>query len=93
MAIPFVRPGDRLLDIGCFDRSLIDRVLPRVESAVGIDMDVTPVVDAQVEMIQGHFPNDPRFESASFDCITMLAVLEHIDQPSALAMECASLEP
>ena len=36
-ALPFIRRDDRLLDVGCYDRSLIDRALPRIASAVGID--------------------------------------------------------
>jgi 2-polyprenyl-3-methyl-5-hydroxy-6-metoxy-1,4-benzoquinol methylase len=88
MAVPFVRQGDRLLDVGCYDRSLIDRVLPRIESAVGVDTDVSPLLDADVEIIKGHFPDEPRFEASTFDCITMLAVLEHVEEPSVLAREC-----
>jgi len=91
MAISFVRSGDRLLDVGCYDRSLIDRVLPRIESAVGVDIDVSPSVDDRVEIRQGHFPDVPRFQDSSFDCITMLAVLEHVADPPALAMECARI--
>lgn len=88
VALPFIRSGDRLLDVGCYDRSLIDRVLPRVESAVGIDSEITASSDGRVEIVQGRFPTDHRFDDASFDCISMLAVLEHVDDPAALAAEC-----
>ena len=88
MAVPFVRRGDRLLDIGCYDRSLIDRVLPRIKSAVGIDTNVSPSSDDRVEILRGRFPDDRRFDDACFDCITLLAVLEHVDDPARLAAEC-----
>ncbi len=88
MALPFVRCGDRLLDVGCHDRSLIDRVHPRIESAVGIDTNVTSSSDGRVEILRGRFPDDRRFDDACFDCITMLAVLEHVDDPAVLATEC-----
>lgn len=77
-----------MLDVGCYDRSLIDRVLPRISSAVGIDTNVSPSREGRVEILQGRFPDTPRFDDASFDCISMLAVLEHVDEPAALALEC-----
>lgn len=88
-ALPFVRPGDRLLDVGCYDRSLIDRALPRIERAVGIDLEAAPSRGDRVEILRGAFPGGHRFEDGAFDCITMLAVLEHVDAPEALARECA----
>lgn len=90
-ALPFIRPGDRLLDVGCYDRSLIDRALPRIASAVGMDAIVEPGSDERVELLRGHFPEDSRFEDAAFDCIVLLAVLEHVDDPTALARECDRL--
>ncbi len=91
MAIPHVHSSDRLLDIGCFDRLLIDRVLPRIESALGIDAECTPSKDECVEIRQGFFPGDFTLAESSFDCITMLAVLEHVDDPGPLAKECERL--
>ena len=88
MAAPFIRRGDRLLDIGCYDRSLIDSVLSEISTAVGIDSNASPRRDDRVEMIQGHFPDEHRFPDAAFDSITLLAVLEHVDDPAALAVEC-----
>jgi SAM-dependent methyltransferase len=87
-ALPFIRSGDRLLDVGCYDWSLIDRVLSRISSAVGIDTNVSPSREDRVEILQGHFPDAPLFDAASFDCISMLAVLEHVGDPAALATEC-----
>jgi len=88
VALPFIRQGDRLLDIGCYDRSLIDRALPRISSAVGIDSEIVASRDDRVEILQGSFPTAQLFEEDSFDCITMLAVLEHVEEPAALAAEC-----
>jgi len=87
-ALPFIRSGDRLLDVGCYDRTLIDRALPRVASAVGMDALVEPASNDRVELLRGHFPEDSRFEDACFDCIVLLAVLEHVDDPMTLAGEC-----
>lgn len=88
MAIPHVRPGDRLLDIGCFDRSLIDETLDRIDSAVGVDATLEPARDGRVELRRGHFPRDIDLAPGSFDCITALAVLEHVEDPAAFATAC-----
>ena len=90
-ALAFVRTGDRLLDVGCFDRSLLERARPRVARAVGIDPLVTPARVGNLELVRGSFPGEPRFADGAFDCITCLAVLEHVRDPAALARECARL--
>lgn len=88
-ALPYVEPGDRLLDVGCYDRSLIDRVAGRVRSAVGVDVDVTPEEDGPVRLVRGSFPGATSFAPGSFDCITALAVFEHVEEPEAFAAACA----
>lgn len=90
-AEPFIRPGDRLLDVGCFDRSLLERVRSRVGAAVGIDPLATPSTDGSIRIVRGTLPTDHPFSPGEFDCITMLAVLEHIREPDAVARECARL--
>ena len=90
-AAPWVRPGDRLLDVGCYDRSLVDVVGDRIASAVGID----PVAEAGeadgVRLVRGQFPDDLEATPGSFDCITALAVLEHVSAPDAFAAACHRL--
>jgi SAM-dependent methyltransferase len=91
VAAPAIRDGARLLDVGCHDRSLIDHVLPRIASAVGLDPVVAPSVDGRVTMMRGLFPRDAAFDDASFDCIAILATLEHMDDPGAVAVSCHRL--
>jgi len=90
VALPWVRDGDRLLDIGCFDRSLIDRVAGRVRFAVGVDpeLDREAPTDSGVRLLRGHFPEDMQLEPDSFDCVTGLAVVEHLADPSSFARAC-----
>lgn len=85
-AVRFVRDRDRLLDVGCFDRTLLDRVAPRVASATGLDPVAEPAEDGPVRILRGRLP-DARFEDEAFDCVTMLAVLEHVEEPERLARE------
>jgi 2-polyprenyl-3-methyl-5-hydroxy-6-metoxy-1,4-benzoquinol methylase len=90
-ALPFIRPGDRLLDIGCFDQTLINLVASRVKLAVGVDPLVTPRQQGNVRILQGTVPGELSLPSQSFDVITMLAVLEHIPDTLAVASECQRL--
>jgi 2-polyprenyl-3-methyl-5-hydroxy-6-metoxy-1,4-benzoquinol methylase len=90
-AIPYIRDGDRLLDVGCFDGSFISRVKHRLSHAVGIDPLAQPRRDDKVEIIRGAFPEGMAFKPAQFDCITLLAVLEHIEDREFLSRECFRL--
>lgn len=90
-ALPFIRSGDRLLDIGCFDQELIHRTHGRVAAAVGVDPLVEPGERAGVKILKGTVPGSIELPAASFDAITMLAVLEHIPDTGAVARECARL--
>jgi SAM-dependent methyltransferase len=88
-ALPWVRRGDRLLDLGCYDGMLLRRAAERIARGVGVDPLVEPERDGKLEVVRGRVPGEPRFEDESFDCITMLAVLEHIAQREELARECS----
>lgn len=90
-ALAWVRPGDRLLDVGCYDRVLMARAAERVAGAVGVDPLIEPGESGKLRWVQGVFPGEVGFEAERFDCITMLAVLEHVEQPDALASACAQV--
>lgn len=92
---PYLRPGGRVLDIGCADGALFRRV-PHLGEYIGLDPALSEPVDRPpLRLIRGLFPgalpnHDP------FDAITLLAVLEHVppEQYPALARECsAHLKP
>lgn len=87
-AVPWVRPGDRLLDVGCFDRALIDRVRGRVSAAIGVDPVVDPCREGSVSLLRGAFPEGVDLAPESVDCMTALAVVEHVDDPEAFAAAC-----
>ncbi len=87
-ALRYVRKGDRLLDVGCFDRSLLDRAAGRIASGVGVDPLAEPHRHGRVEVWRDTFPGRHRFADGQFDCVCMLAVLEHVKDTDALAREC-----
>jgi 2-polyprenyl-3-methyl-5-hydroxy-6-metoxy-1,4-benzoquinol methylase len=92
VAAHFLRPGDRVLDIGTADGALF-RMVPGLAESVGVDPDLRKDMLPQlpnVSFYAGLFPQVlPR--PIKFDAITMLAVLEHIPPgaQSQLAKDCA----
>lgn len=82
-----VPPGARLLDVGCADGVLLRRLSPTLQRALGVDPEATPA-QGRVEILRGTFPGEPRLPAGDFDCVTLLAVLEHVADPDALAREC-----
>jgi 2-polyprenyl-3-methyl-5-hydroxy-6-metoxy-1,4-benzoquinol methylase len=87
----YIPAGARVLDIGCADGVLADRV-PGLTEYVGIDPALeSPPPQPNRRYIRGTFPQ-ALDDSRPFDAITMLAVLEHVppDQQSPLADDCAA---
>jgi SAM-dependent methyltransferase len=90
-ALAHIRPGGRLLDVGCFDGYLVRQARSRVAEAVGLDPLVTPGQVDGIEFIRDSFPPRTEIADGSFDCISMLAVLEHMTDPDVVAAECLRL--
>jgi 2-polyprenyl-3-methyl-5-hydroxy-6-metoxy-1,4-benzoquinol methylase len=92
-AKPFVRPGDRVLDIGCDDGALFEYLGPRMGFGVGIDPALDQAVHrARYRLVPGRIPEALPTEE-TFDVVTMLAVLEHLpdDVVRQLAGRCPNL--
>ncbi len=72
--------GSKLLDFGCGHQALFLRsVADRLTQGVGLDYDAEPQqIGANLEIRNERFVDRLQFETASLDCVTMLAVLEHI---------------
>lgn len=77
-AIRWIEPGSHVLDVGCFDGSLFWQAPQVVKSGVGIDV-VRPHrwPAGPYEFRLGGFPEVIR-ENEIFDCVVMLAVVEHV---------------
>ncbi len=80
--LPLVRPGDRLVDLGCGPGSvtagLADAVGP-TGVAIGVDVDPGP---RSVPLVRADIHALP-FPAASVDAIFMCAVLQHVADPAA----------
>jgi len=81
-AVRYLRPQDRLLDVGCFDGALL-KYAPDPAEYVGIDNQLSPTLHRRVgvttDFQSGTFPqNLVRKNGQKFDAIVMLAVFEHV---------------
>jgi len=87
---PFVREGDRVLDIGCYDGALF-RQLHGFGEGVGVDPGLACAEQSgRVALIKGRFPADLP-DDRPFQVIVMTAVLEHFPEGEhpRLAADCA----
>ena len=73
-AAGWVRPGDRVLDIGCHEGEFF-RALPGLHAGVGLEPDLKEGVNQPPHrFLQGTFPH-PELLSEDFDAIVLLAVI------------------
>jgi hypothetical protein len=92
-ALPWIPPGARVLDVGCFDDHLFRRLGARLGCGVGLD----PLIPSRAErgrfcIVPGKFP-ETELSEAPFDVITFLAVLEHAPpgEVDRWAVACSAL--
>jgi 2-polyprenyl-3-methyl-5-hydroxy-6-metoxy-1,4-benzoquinol methylase len=78
-AVRFIRPGSRVLDIGCHDGQLFRVVGPALREGIGLDPDLAGNLEGRNYVLRpGRFPDDAPDETETFDAVCALAVLEHI---------------
>lgn len=75
-----IRPRSKVLDFGCGHQALfLQSVQKVIRSGIGLDYDATPrLLAPNLEISNFHFKDRFQFHDRTFDCITILAVLEHI---------------
>ncbi len=83
---PWIVPGATVLDIGSADGALFEALGSHIARGIGIDPDVpAEMTIGRYTLMPGMVP-DTDLPAAAFDCITMLAVLEHIPHASQQAL-------
>jgi ubiquinone/menaquinone biosynthesis C-methylase UbiE len=77
-----------LLDIGCgWEAKFLQSIEPYVEEAIGIDFKAPNLSTKKIKTIKQAIKDKLPFDDSRFNIVTMLAVLEHIEQPLSMAKE------
>lgn len=90
VAIKHIPADSLVLDVGCYDGLLFEKLGSKLSYGIGIDPLIKHEKHSNYELLTGYFPSDLR-EKKQFNAITMLAVLEHIPQDviQSFAQACA----
>lgn len=92
--VPYVKryPECNLLDIGCgWEAKLLRELESHISKGVGIDFKAPSIRSDKLETMSVVLEKDLPFQDGSFDLITMLAVLEHLEHPKAILREISRL--
>lgn len=78
-----------VLDIGCgSDYYLLSSLKRRIKSGTGIDMAVRSKKDGNITVRKMPIGTKLPFKTGTFDAVTMIAFIEHIDKPDKILSEC-----
>lgn len=78
-ALTHIGSDDHVLDVGCHQGELFDRLEHTHVTGIGIDSESTPkIACGRFVFVEGVFPDDLPLQSRPFDAVCALAVLEHI---------------
>lgn len=79
MTKPYAIVNDKVLDIGCFDATLFEKLSAKpIANSLGLDPLLKTIIETEdYTLLPKKFPEDLPKEK-SFNCLMMLAVLEHI---------------
>lgn len=92
-----IRPGDRLLDVGCAEAFLLEYVCIHRTLDVVVGIDISPVVCSRSRSrcndasFVAADVNAMPFASSSFDYIVLSNLLEHTDSPALILHELFDL--
>ncbi len=78
----------RLLDVGCgWEARFLKAVEPYIASGVGIDFKAPDLETAKLKTISATLNDKLPFEDNSFDVVSLMAVLEHLEKPLDILKE------
>jgi SAM-dependent methyltransferase len=87
-AAPHIRVRSVVCDLGCgVGAPFLKYIESRLLSGVGLDEHIGQSPRDNISIVRADITGSLPFESAQFDHVTMLAVLEHLIQPSRVLAE------
>jgi ubiquinone/menaquinone biosynthesis C-methylase UbiE len=85
---PHIRAGSTVCDLGCgAGAPFLEYIESRIVSGVGLDEHVGVSPRENISVVPADITASLPLESAQFDHVTMLAVLEHLTQPVRVLAE------
>lgn len=91
-AAPHIRYQSRVCDIGCgAGAPFLHHVESHLISGVGLDEYAGKSTKEKISVVQANITASLPLESGQFDHVTMLAVLEHLEEPKKVLAEAYRL--
>lgn len=81
-----VRPGDRVVDIGCGDGTFLELVRERGAEGIGIDVDPEKVERVREKGFAAHCGRAQELDWGEADFVSMLHIVEHIPSGEAVSI-------
>jgi ubiquinone/menaquinone biosynthesis C-methylase UbiE len=86
--LPYLSNINYVCDIGCgCSAYFLNKISNRIKKGIGLDKNITSRQIGNIELLSFEFINKLPFGDNYFDLITMLAVLEHIENPDDMFKE------
>lgn len=92
--LPFLKkyPNCRLLDIGCgWEAKFLKAAEKYIDTGIGVDLNAPIISNKKIKTISMRLDKKLPFENGVFDFITMLAVMEHLEDDESILNECSRL--
>lgn len=88
----YIKKDIILLDLGCgFNGNLLHFYKNRIKFGIGVDIVVNKLKDKKIQLLKGNLSSPIKLLSNSFDCITLLAVIEHLNNSKIILKEAKRL--
>ena len=85
----YIPVGSKILDLGCgYNGELLTDLSSILQSGVGVDLSVNPKYSNEmVKLSTGRVDHKLPFPDKSFDVVSALAIIEHVDDPDMMLHE------
>ncbi len=75
-------------DVGCGNGTFLKTISPYISRGYGFDKKVSEHADGNLVFENAYIDEKIPLESGSVDCVTLIAVLEHLEKPESVLVEC-----